>query len=90
MTKQQAKIALELGYKVTHSTFLPDEYIVLDLETSLYKDECSCAMSTKSFWSYRTESIFDHDWFVVAENVYQATSISLRVLAVEFSRKLVK
>ena len=71
LTKQDAIEAMELGYKVTHSSMSPNERIYLigdgvntELESIMFFD------FAKEFWQDRNHPNFDKDWAIFYETEY--------------------
>jgi len=65
MTKEEVIKALDNGEKVTHSTFIPDEFIQLYPNNStFYEDENKNLISKNQFWKYRTKIIWNNNWSI--------------------------
>jgi len=61
MNKEQAKIALKEGKKLTHRYFAPHEYIYLEGNEIVHED--GARMSVKEFWAIREGGLaWDDDW----------------------------
>lgn len=63
MTKQEAIKQLQLGNKITHLTFLFDEFIQF-IDGVLF-DENGYNLNWNEFWKYRNEPQFDEGWEIV-------------------------
>ena len=64
MTREEAKIYLESGKQLTHSTFIDIEFIGLKKvnEMRFIYDENGFLLPEKEFWKYRESSVFDNGW----------------------------
>lgn len=67
MTKQEAKIAMREGKKVTHSpSFTDEEWITMrGLDTIVMEDGYTA--SERDFWKYRNHPNFEVDWEIFKE-----------------------
>jgi hypothetical protein len=65
MNKEQAKQAAMGGNKVTHSTFLSDEYVHVVNEK--FYDESMIELDWDYFWDSRTQEKWQNNWSVFNE-----------------------
>ncbi len=67
LTKEEAKLMLELGMAIFHNTFLPGEFI-RKVNNKLI-DEAGLELEEAGFWRYRNKPVFDDLWFVFDEDL---------------------
>ena len=60
MNKEQAKLALKAGRKITHKYFSDNEFVYMD--GNKLTDEKGLILKWDEFWLYRNNLIFDKDW----------------------------
>lgn len=60
MTKQEAITAMKKGMRITHSTFMPNEWATMDGKD--IKDEAGDKMDHFLWWGYRSDKAFDDNW----------------------------
>ena len=67
LTKKQAKLCLEWGYRVSHKRFLKNEWISqYKNDKSLYLDEHNNIIKKSNFWKYRADSsIWKTHYFII-------------------------
>lgn len=68
LSREQAIIALERGYSITHALFTVDEFIKLDSDPDFYRDEKSLLFTKTEFWMHRIEHWFDNGWRIIVTN----------------------
>ena len=69
MNREQAKIALTNGARLTHPTFINKWVEGVNATQYLFEDGYKC--SAEEFWKYRQHENFDKDWLEIlntAEN----------------------
>ena len=66
MTKTDAIIAINAGYKLTHKHFTSEEWIRQFGLMYEFEDGCQC--SHEEFWLYRDDDSWQKDW-----KIYQKT-----------------
>ena len=62
MNKREAKSLMEDGVRVTHRTFLDDEWMTMKKGEVLTDD--GFLHSPLIFWSYRNSEVWDNDYFI--------------------------
>jgi hypothetical protein len=77
LTKLQAKMMLNLGCAIFHSTFIPGEFI-RKVNGKLI-DEAGLELEEDGFWRYRSQPIFDSSWFVFDEDLLKANQLKKTV-----------
>jgi hypothetical protein len=65
MNKEQAKLALMRGKRLTHPTFI-DEWV--EGHGDKYRFEDGNITTPDEFWRYRQSPAFDKDWQIVDTN----------------------
>lgn len=65
MNREEAKLMMQEGHKVTHRYFSDDEYIKLN--DQLLEDEMGYLHDYNEFMSSRTEECWDSDWRIYNE-----------------------
>ena len=60
MTKQEAKQALEDGFKIAHRNFFSDEFIFRN--NGVLTDEGGIQLDEEDFWRYRQDPVYDNNW----------------------------
>jgi hypothetical protein len=72
MTKAEAIEQLKQGIRVTHRTFYDDEWLSMRTDGKyLFEDGNVC--TSKDFWEYRQEDVWDDGWEVWKEPVFDFT-----------------
>lgn len=64
MTKDEARVALEQGKKVTHRFFSPDEYCYIKDGEIMTEDGYKCGWFTDEFWTSRDSANWQTDWSI--------------------------
>lgn len=65
LTKDQAILACSWGYKITHKTFMRNEYLKRAPKSKVhFKDEEDNVINMKQFWKYRTKAMWNTDWSI--------------------------
>jgi len=57
MNKQEAKLAMQEGEKVTHRYFTPNEWMTMKYGMIALEDGVICP--TEEFWQWRTDPVWD-------------------------------
>ena len=65
MTKEQAHQAMEEGKKVTHISFMPNEWYLQNKKFIV--DECGGGLDDFLFWSTKRSQMFDEGWSIYEE-----------------------
>ena len=60
MNKQEAKVAMLNGDKVTHMWFSSDEWVKLVEGYYVFEDGCRCTQ--REFWDSRTDASWNTGW----------------------------
>jgi hypothetical protein len=63
MTKQEAITAMKAGAKLTHKSFMLNEWVTMEGNKTIITEE-GYALSDKEFWAYRTGDYFENDWSI--------------------------
>lgn len=64
MTQTEAKQALKQGKKISHSHFMPSEFVRLD-ESGTMRDEDDNIFNDILFWNLRTSQEFQTGWEII-------------------------
>ena len=65
LTKEEAIKQMELGKKVTHKYFSPNEWITMSSDDRDIVTEEGYTVDKIEFWSYRTADSFNSGWSIV-------------------------
>jgi hypothetical protein len=71
MTRDEAKLALRQGKKLTHTYFSKDEWVMggeVTPSDEFYVLEDGVHCTAREFWNYRKNYMFDHGWEIFKEN----------------------
>lgn len=62
MTKEEAKIAISMGKKLTHNHFGDDEFVMRDAQDGVIIFEDGVKQVEREFWAFRSGEQWNEGW----------------------------
>lgn len=69
MNKQEAQTAIKHGHKITHVTFMPEEYIYSSDKGYTITTDDGYSINSHTFWKDRTSEIYEEGYSIVSIGV---------------------